>query len=72
MSAVDTAAGQDARTWAVVLNDEEQYSVWPADRQPPAGWTAVGAQGTREECLAHIATVWTDLRPLSLRRRMAA
>ncbi|MEE1787703.1 MbtH family protein [Streptomyces sp. SP17BM10] len=61
-----------SRTWLVVLNHEEQYSVWPADRQPPAGWTAVGVQGTREECLAHIGTVWTDLRPLSLRRRMAA
>jgi MbtH protein len=61
-----------ATTWAVVVNDEEQWSVWPADRQPPAGWRTVGFTSTREECLTHIAAQWTDLRPLSLRRRMAA
>ena len=62
---------QDNRVYAVVRNDEEQYSVWWADREIPAGWTAVGKQGSRAECLAHISEVWTDLRPLSLRRRMA-
>ncbi|MFJ1843789.1 MULTISPECIES: MbtH family protein [unclassified Streptomyces] len=60
----------DDRTYRVVLNDEEQYSIWWADRDLPAGWRAEGAEGTREDCLAHIDTVWTDMRPLSLRRRM--
>lgn len=54
----------------VVLNDEEQYSVWWADRELPAGWRAEGTEGSREECLAHVGQVWTDMRPLSLRRRM--
>ena len=52
----------------VVVNDEEQYSIWPADRENPAGWRDAGKQGTKDECLAHIATVWTDMRPLSLRK----
>ncbi|ASY35139.1 putative MbtH-like protein [Streptomyces sp. Tu6071] len=57
--------------YRVVRNDEEQYSIWWAGRELPAGWHAEGTEGTREDCLAHIDTVWTDLRPLSLRRRMA-
>ncbi|MFJ8582346.1 MbtH family protein [Micromonospora sp. NPDC093277] len=61
----------DDRTYQVVLNDEEQYSIWLADRELPLGWRAEGTRGSREECLAHIGTVWTDLRPLSLRRQMA-
>ncbi|MEU9479538.1 MbtH family NRPS accessory protein [Streptomyces sp. NPDC048191] len=60
----------DDRTYRVVLNHEEQYSIWWIDRDLPAGWRAEGKEGTREECLAHIDTVWTDMRPLSLRRRM--
>ncbi|MDN3262249.1 MbtH family NRPS accessory protein [Streptomyces sp. CSDS2] len=56
----------------VVLNAEEQYSIWPVGRELPAGWSAEGTQGTREECLARIDEVWTDMRPLSLRRRMEA
>jgi MbtH protein len=51
----------------VVLNDEEQYSIWEAGRDLPAGWHAEGFEGTREECLGHIDEVWTDMRPLSLR-----
>jgi MbtH protein len=51
----------------VVVNHEDQYSIWVADREPPDGWRATGFTGTREECLAHIETVWTDLRPLSAR-----
>jgi MbtH protein len=62
----------DAVTYLVVLNDEEQYSIWPVGREVPAGWRAEGTQGTREECLAHIDKVWTDMRPLSLRREMGA
>ncbi|WP_328787965.1 MULTISPECIES: MbtH family protein [unclassified Streptomyces] len=67
-----TAASQaNTQTYLVVLNDEEQYSIWWADRALPEGWHAEGTSGTKEECLAHIGEVWTDMRPLSLRRRMA-
>lgn len=61
----------DDRIYYVVLNDEEQYSIWLADLPIPAGWRSDGTRGSREECLAHIDRVWTDMRPLSLRRRMA-
>jgi MbtH protein len=54
----------------VVMNHEEQYSLWPADRPIPDGWRAVGKRGKRAECLAYIERVWTDMRPLSLRRQM--
>ena len=54
----------------VVVNDEEQYSIWLADRELPLGWRDAGKQGTREECLAYIEEVWTDMRPLSLRKKM--
>ncbi|WP_405978144.1 MbtH family protein [Streptomyces sp. NBC_00158] len=64
--------GQAETRYRVVLNDEEQYSIWWAGRELPAGWTAEGTEGTREECLARITEVWTDLRPASLRRRMSA
>jgi MbtH protein len=52
----------------VVVNHEEQYSIWPADRELPLGWREAGTQGTKAECLAYIEEVWTDMRPLSLRR----
>lgn len=55
-----------------VLNHEEQYSIWPADRENPLGWTDAGKVGTKQECLDFIAQVWTDMRPLSLRRHMDA
>ncbi|HKT01240.1 MAG TPA: MbtH family protein [Rugosimonospora sp.] len=61
----------DDTTYRVVHNDEEQYSIWAADRELPLGWYADGTTGTKDECLAHIAEVWTDMRPASLRRRMA-
>jgi MbtH protein len=57
-------------TFKVVLNDEEQYSIWAADRPNPAGWRDEGFAGTKEECLAHIEEVWTDMRPKSLRIAM--
>ncbi|MEV7232506.1 MbtH family NRPS accessory protein [Streptomyces sp. NPDC051020] len=63
--------GNGGRSYLVVRNDEEQYSIWAEGRELPAGWTAEGTSGTREECLAHIAWIWQDMRPLSLRRRMA-
>ena len=59
---------QDNTTYAVVVNHEEQYSIWPTGRNLPAGWRAVGTEGPKSECLAHIGEVWTDLRPLSARR----
>lgn len=62
----------DEETYQVVLNDEEQYSIWPADRELPSGWRAEGMVGPKSDCLAHIDQVWTDMRPLSLRRAMEA
>lgn len=53
--------------YKVVLNDEEQYSIWPAGRPNPLGWQDEGTSGTKEECLDRIDAVWTDMRPLSLR-----
>ncbi|MGH3379252.1 MAG: MbtH family protein [Actinoallomurus sp.] len=61
----------DDRPYRVVVNGEEQYSIWLAEREPPAGWNAEGTEGSREECLAHIGEVWTDMRPRSLREQMA-
>jgi MbtH protein len=58
--------------YQVVVNDEEQYSIWFTDRELPAGWQAVGVSGSKDECLAHIREVWTDITPLSVRRRLAA
>ncbi len=57
-------------SFKVVLNHEEQYSIWWADREIPPGWREEGKRGTKAECLAHIDEVWTDMRPLSLRREM--
>ncbi|GAA3960945.1 MbtH family NRPS accessory protein [Actinomadura viridis] len=56
--------------YKVVVNDEEQYSIWPVDRDDPLGWKSVGVSGTKERCLEHIRMVWSDIRPLSVRRRM--
>jgi len=56
--------------YKVVVNDEEQYSIWDAESPPPAGWNEVGMSGTKEECLAHVDRVWTDMRPRSLRLAM--
>lgn len=62
----------DTKPYLVVVNMEEQYSIWPLNRPLPAGWTEAGASGTKEECLSHIEKVWVDMRPLSLRQSMAA
>jgi MbtH protein len=61
-----------ARIYRVVVNEEEQYSIWPADRELPGGWRAEGHTGPKDDCLSHIDEVWTDMRPRSLRERMAA
>lgn len=63
---------EDTTTYAVVVNHEEQYSLWPADRELPAGWKREGKTGTKEQCMEHIKDVWTDMRPLSLRKAMEA
>lgn len=62
--------GTDDTHYMVVVNHEEQYSIWPAWRELPAGWRAAGKEGRKDECLSFINEVWTDMRPLSLRRRM--
>ena len=62
---------EDKTIYKVVVNHEEQYSIWPADKENALGWTDEGKSGTKDECLAHIKTVWTDMRPLSLRKKMA-
>jgi MbtH protein len=62
---------EDNRTYKVVVNHEEQYSIWPADRENPLGWNEAGRTGAKEECLAYIKEVWTDMRPLSLRKKMS-
>jgi MbtH protein len=61
---------EDTTTYQVVVNDEEQYSIWPADRELPLGWKPAGKSGPKAECLAYIKEVWTDMRPLSLRKKM--
>jgi MbtH protein len=62
----------DKTIYKVVLNHEDQYSIWPADRDNPPGWRDEGKVGSRAECLSHIDQVWTDMRPLSLRKQMDA
>ena len=61
---------QDTTVYKVVVNHEEQYSIWPLDRENPLGWRDGGKSGSKDECLAYIKDVWTDMRPLSLRQRM--
>ncbi|MEZ5064920.1 MAG: MbtH family NRPS accessory protein [bacterium] len=61
---------EDTTIYTVVVNHEEQYSIWPADRELPAGWKEAGKQGRKAECLEWVKEVWTDMRPLSLRREM--
>ncbi len=60
---------EDDTVYEVVVNHEEQYSIWPADREVPHGWRTIGTRGTKSECLDHIEVVWTDMRPLSARTR---
>jgi len=68
----DTMWGEEEDTtmYKVVINHEEQYSIWPVDRENPLGWNDAGKSGTKAECLAYIEEVWTDMRPLSLRKKM--
>jgi len=61
---------EDTTIYKVVMNHEEQYSIWPADRENALGWNDAGRVGAKPECLAYIEEIWTDMRPLSLRRKM--
>ena len=61
---------EDNRTYSVVANDEEQYSIWVDGRALPAGWHEAGKTGSKSECLDYIGEVWTDMRPKSLRQSM--
>ena len=60
----------DDTIYKVVVNQEEQYSIWPAQRENPSGWRDAGKSGTKADCLLFIKEVWTDMRPLSLRKKM--
>jgi len=62
---------EDKTIYKAVVNHEEQYSIWPAHRDLPLGWRDAGKTGTKPECLDYIGQVWTDMRPLSLRQKMA-
>jgi len=61
---------EDTTIYQVVVNHEEQYSIWPEYKDIPGGWRAVGSKGLKQECLDYIKEVWTDMRPLSLRQAM--
>jgi MbtH protein len=63
---------EDTTIYDVVVNHEEQYSIWPSHREKPLGWNYGGKTGNKEECLSYIKDVWTDMRPLSLRKAMEA
>lgn len=64
--------GEDTQRYTVLVNDEEQYSLWLAEVDIPGGWRAAGKTGTKQECLDYVRAVWTDLRPLSLRKALEA
>jgi MbtH protein len=57
--------------YRVVVNDEEQHSIWPVGRDNPPGWADEGFAGDKDACLAHIAEVWTDITPRSVREALA-
>ena len=63
---------EDQTVYKVVVNHEEQYSIWPVRKANPPGWSDAGKSGIKGECLAYIKEVWTDMRPLSLRKRLAS
>jgi MbtH protein len=61
----------DNTQYRVVVNHEEQYSIWPADKDPPTGWKGLKKVGSKGECFTYIEEVWTDMRPLPLHKEMA-
>jgi len=67
---MDRSETEDTTIYKVVLNHEEQYSLWPVHQANPLGWSDAGKSGLKQDCLDYIQTVWTDMRPLSLRNKM--
>lgn len=67
MDAIGEAEKPVREDYRVVVNHEEQYSIWPTFKEIPLGWKEVGVAGSKDQCLAHIEKVWTDIRPLSVR-----
>jgi MbtH protein len=67
-----TRRDEDTRSYVVLMNHEEQYSLWLADKDVPLGWKQVRDAGSKEDCLAFVEEVWTDMTPLSLRQTQAA
>jgi len=67
---MNTDEREDTRTYKVVINHEDQYSIWPAEKPNPSGWRDGGKTGQKKDCLAYIQEVWTDMRPRSLREKM--
>jgi MbtH protein len=67
---MSTVQDDHPANYKVVVNHEGQYSIWPVDREVPRGWDEAGKAGPREECLSFIEETWTDMRPLSLRKKM--
>jgi MbtH protein len=67
---MDNEEYEATRPYKVVVNQEEQYSIWPVEKENALGWRDVGKTGTKAECLEYIKEVWTDMRPLSLRKKM--
>jgi len=63
-------SSEDKTIYKVAVNHEEQYSIWPAHRELPLGWRDAGKTAMKAECLEYIGKVWSDMRPLSLRKRM--
>ncbi len=63
---------EDTRVYVVLINDEEQYSLWPRNQDVPAGWRSVDISGSKEECMKYVDETWTDMRPKSLRQKMDA
>lgn len=68
---MNSEVSEASTVYRVVFNVEEQYSIWPVDHEIPLGWDTAGKTGTKQECLDYVEEVWTDMRPLSLRKRMS-
>lgn len=62
---------ENSALYEVLINGEQQYSIWPVHKDVPLGWLKAGCEGTKEECLHFISQVWTDMQPLSLRTEKA-
>ncbi|SDR46780.1 MbtH family NRPS accessory protein [Pseudovibrio sp. Tun.PSC04-5.I4] len=61
---------ESTEAYVVVVNEEEQWSIWPLHKKVPEGWKLGDKKGNKEECLEFIKSVWIDMRPLSLRKKM--